>query len=218
MKLQIACDMFELGGAIELVKRVESSIDIIEVGTPLVIGNGLGAVRGLRGAFPDKLILADVKIADGGYQEAAHCFREGASYVTALALADDATLKGCLAAADDFGGRLVVDLLCVVDLAGRVESLERLGVEHVAVHTGVDSQARGRTPLADLQVVRQHVRTMRISVAGGISSRTVNDYLVHRPDVVIVGSAIADADDPSGEAAGIKQAIDHYRPAAGSTT
>lgn len=66
MKLQIALDDVTLEGALELVKKVRDYIDIIEIGTPFVYEYGMQAVRTMKEHFPDKEILADMKIMDAG--------------------------------------------------------------------------------------------------------------------------------------------------------
>jgi len=207
MKLQVACDVFDLDEVVRLIEQVGPFVDIIEVGTPLMLSCGVEAIRKLRSHWPNIPILADAKIADGGYAEAAHCFSAGASYVTALALADNATIVGCLDAAAAMHGTMVIDLLCVDDLVARARALESLGVQCVGVHTGVDSQAAGRTPLGDLRAIRATASNMQVSVAGGIGPGNVGQYLAYQPDIVVVGSAITGARDPSIEAAAISQLI-----------
>lgn len=41
MKLQLALDLVNIPEAIELIKEVEASIDVVEIGTPVVINEGL---------------------------------------------------------------------------------------------------------------------------------------------------------------------------------
>ena len=65
-----------------LAGEARESLDIIEVGTPFVMEYGLAPVRKLKQAFPEKLILADLKIADAGYYEAAAAFKSGADTVS----------------------------------------------------------------------------------------------------------------------------------------
>ena len=62
MKLQLALDDITLENAVELVKSVEAHIDIIEVGTPMVIEYGMEAVRTMKKNFPGKEVLADLKM------------------------------------------------------------------------------------------------------------------------------------------------------------
>ena len=46
-----------------------------------------------------------------------------------------------------------------------------------------------------------------IAVAGGISSKTIEKYVALNPEIVIVGSAIGNAEDPVAEAKSIKEAL-----------
>lgn len=49
-----------------------------------MIAEGMNAVRIFRQHFPEKEILSDEKIMDGGYFESKLAFDAGANYVTAL--------------------------------------------------------------------------------------------------------------------------------------
>ena len=71
-----------------------------------------------------------------------------ADYVTFLALTDDLSVAECVRAAQEQGRKVMADMICVTDLANRARELEDAGVHVIAVHTGVDQQARGRHPLA----------------------------------------------------------------------
>ena len=66
MKLQIALDFLELEDALRIAREVIDYIDIVEIGTPLILREGLKAVREAKKNFPQKIILADLKIADAG--------------------------------------------------------------------------------------------------------------------------------------------------------
>ena len=155
MKLQLALDDIPLAAVLALVEHVRAYIDIIEVGTPFLYAEGLAAVRELRRRFPEKEILADLKIMDAGEYETRQALAAGADYVTVLGVTDILTVKGCLAVAAEFGKTIVVDMICEPDLAVRIKQLEAVGVRALAVHTGVDQQAAGRTPLDEIG--RAHV-------------------------------------------------------------
>lgn len=207
MKLQLALDEFEIDDALDLAEKVREYIDIIEIGTPFVIRNGVKAVSSFRKWFPEKEILADTKIMDGGYFESKLASDAGADYITVLGATDDATIKGCLKATREAQAKLVVDMVCVDDLAKRTRECEAMGVEVLAVHTGVDQQAAGHTPLGDLKTMKSAASIAKIAVAGGINSKTIDRYVALEPDIVVVGGAIAHAEDPLEEARLIKKAM-----------
>lgn len=207
MKLQLALDLFDLETALAVTKEARDYVDIIEIGTPFLMQYGLDAVRRFRDAFPDKEILADAKIMDAGRLEVTAALEAGADYATVLAVTDLLTMQECVDAANRLGKRVVADMICVSDLPARARELEAIGVHGLAVHTGVDQQKAGRTPLGDLRVLKAHARRAEISVAGGISLQTVPAYAALSPDVLIVGGAIGTAPDPAKAAREIWEAM-----------
>ena len=196
MKLQLALDEMNLVDALRFADKVAEHVDIIEVGTPFVMDEGMRGVREFHRFFPDKEILADLKIMDGGYLEASYAYEAGAAYATILGVSDNLTIEGALKAARDYDRKLVVDMICVEDLPTRIAKMEEIGVDILAVHTGADQQAAGRTPLDDLKVMAAAAKSAKISVAGGIHADTVKNYAVFKPDVLIVGGGICHAEDP----------------------
>lgn len=207
MKLQVALDAITLEKAVELVKEARDYVDIIEIGTPMVIEYGMLAVRTMRENFPEKEILADLKIMDGGKCEAGQAFKAGADYITVLGVTDNLTVKACVEAANEYGKEVVVDMICVEDIPARVKKMEELGAHGVAVHVGVDQQASGRTPLDDLKVMKAAASVAKVSVAGGINVSTMPSYCALNPEVVIVGGGICNAKDPKEAAKALHDAI-----------
>ena len=186
-KLQLALDDVLLEDALKLVQSVAGFVDVIEIGTPLIEREGMRAVRALRQSCPEKEILADTKIMDAGEYAAAIAFEAGADYCTVLGCTDLITIGGCLKAAERFGRKAVVDMICVDDIEARTRKLEAIGVSCIAAHTGLDRQTAGGTPLSDLRTLRAAARKSEIFVAGGIKPNTVESYLAAGADVIIVG-------------------------------
>lgn len=207
MKLQLAIDELNLEQALLKLEELEKYVDIVEVGTPFLIDAGREAVRQISTKFPKLEVLCDAKIMDAGAYEAELAFDAGAEYVTVLGVTDDLTIKGCVEEAKKQNRQIMVDMICVEDLATRVPVVENLGVNVIAVHTGADQQAAGRTPLEDLTEMKKHIKNVKVAVAGGINSKTINDYMELEPDIVIVGSGILNAKNPVNEARLIFEAI-----------
>lgn len=207
MKLQIALDEVTIAQGLDLCERIREYIDIIEIGTPLIMKEGMHAVRSFREKFPEKEILADAKIMDAGEMETIVCLEAGADYVTVLGVTDMLTIKKCAETAEKFGKKAVVDMICVSDINTCIPRLEGAGITDIAVHTGVDRQAAGGTPLEDLKNIKACSKKSLIYAAGGINLKTVDEYKALGADVIIVGSGIVHAENPEDEARAIAEKI-----------
>ena len=200
MKLQLALDDIEFDKAIELVGKVRNFVDIVEVGSPFIIDCGMTPVKKIKELFPELEVLADTKIMDAGEYEAELTFKAGADYCTVLGVTDTLTVKACLNAAKKYGKKVFVDMICVKNLEERIAELEKIGVNCIGVHTGVDLQAAGVTPLDDFKRIKNASKHSEISVAGGINIKTVGEYIKFGADIVIVGGGILHATDPAAAA------------------
>ncbi|MDA7509133.1 orotidine 5'-phosphate decarboxylase, partial [Akkermansiaceae bacterium] len=92
--VQISLDLTNIDEALEtaaLARR--AGVDWLEVGTPLILAEGLHGVRALRDAFPDVPVIADLKTMDGGYLEAEMMAKAGATHVVVMARAHSETIK-----------------------------------------------------------------------------------------------------------------------------
>lgn len=195
-KLQIALDDISLDDAIILLEKIQNYIDIIEVGTPFMMEYGMQAVRTFKEKFPSLEVVCDGKIMDAGYYESMLTYKAGADYSTVLAVTDDRTIIDIVKAARETGKKSVADTICVANLKERVLQLKEFGIDMISIHTGIDQQAQGRTPLDDLREVRTLLPEMPLSVADGINAETLADYMKYHPEVIIVGGGIVHASDP----------------------
>ena len=165
------------------------------------------AVRAFRKYFRNIEILADLKVMDGGSFEAAEAFEAGADYCTVLGVTDLLTVKGAVEEANKWNRKIVIDFICVPDIPAKVKQMEEIGAHVLAVHTGTDQQAAGRTPLDDLKIMTANTKNSKIAVAGGINNNTITKYTALNPDIMIVGGALTGAKDPVEEAKKIRAAI-----------
>ena len=196
MKLQLALDDITLDDAVELLDKVHTYVDIIEVGSPFIIEEGMRPVR-----------IFNTKIMDAGEYEAEETFKAGADYCTVLGVTDTLTIEGCVKAAKEYGKQTMVDMICVEDVPKRVKEIEAVGVDFIGVHVGVDQQAVGITPLEKLAEMKSCVEHSIVSVAGGINLKTIEEYKKLNPEVIIVGGGINHAEDPVAAAKAIYEAI-----------
>lgn len=101
--LQLALDHSSLEAAQRDVTLLKDSVDIVEAGTILCLNEGLGAVRALREQCPNKIIVADWKVADAGETLAQQAFSAGANWMTIICAAPLATVEKGHAMAQRYG-------------------------------------------------------------------------------------------------------------------
>lgn len=207
MKLQLALDLVNIPEAIEVVKEVESYIDVVEIGTPVVINEGLRAVKEMKAAFPGLTVLADLKIMDAGGYEIMKASEAGADIITVLGATDDMTIKGAVEEAKKQGKEILVDMINVKNIEQRAKEIDALGVDYICVHTGYDLQAVGQNSFEDLQTIKKAVKQAKTAVAGGIKLDTLPEVIKAGPDLVIVGGGITGQDDKKAVAAQMQQLI-----------
>jgi 3-hexulose-6-phosphate synthase len=195
MKLQLAIDMADTDQALRMAAQIHDVVDIIEIGTPMIVREGMVPVRAMKKEYPDAIVLADVKIVDGGAVEAGYAFEAGADIVTVLAVAADETIADVLKTARQFARRTMADMITVRDAARRAVELDKLGLDIICVHTAVDVQWQGRSPYADLSKIKPLVTYAKTAVAGGAGMGTIPLIKSIGADLVVVGSALTGAAD-----------------------
>jgi len=213
MELQLAIDLLNKEDAAELANKVKDHVDIVEIGTPIVINEVLPAVQHLNDNVDGVKVLADLKIMDAADYEVSQAVKFGADIVTILGVAEDASIKAAVDEAHKHGKQLLVDMIAVQDLEKRAKVLDDLGADYIAVHTGYDLQAEGQSPLESLRKVKSVISNSKVAVAGGIKPDTIKDIVAENPDLIIVGGGIANADDPVEAAKQCRDIVDAHTKA-----
>jgi 3-hexulose-6-phosphate synthase len=215
MKLQLALDQLSLDQAIEVVAEIHDLIDIVEIGTPFLIKEGLAAVAAMKKRFARITVVADVKIVDGGAYESRIAFESGADIVTVLAFAHEVTVREAVREAEKHHGSIMVDLLGIEDIPGGVARAEAIGARYVCLHTASDLTGPVRDTLSGLEKAVAAARTSKVAVAGGITLETADQIIRRKPEILIVGGAIMKQDDKRQAALRFRQRIDQAGRGAG---
>ncbi|WP_215226177.1 3-hexulose-6-phosphate synthase [Echinicola shivajiensis] len=205
-KLQVAIDLLKTEDAIALATKVAPYIDIIELGTPLIKSEGLGAITAMKAAFPNKKVFADFKTADAGALEAQMAFEAGADYITILGATGDSTIAGAVEAAKKYNKGVVVDTIGVKDRVKRAKEVIALGAEFVELHAGLDEQAE---PGYSIQVLIDEASRagVPVSIAGGVNMNSIEGVKKSGAVVAVAGAAIYGAEDPAAAAKALKEAL-----------
>lgn len=199
--IQVALDYTSMREALATASLLAGSARrlVLEAGTPLIKAYGLEAVDLLRALPGSGHVVADMKTMDTGGLEVELAHSYGASATTVLAAAPDETIEEAARTASRLGITLYGDLIGVGDPVGRARRLEKLGIDVVLLHIGIDVQKRlGLTAGSRVEVVkrlRREVGTL-IAVAGGVKPREAGQLADAGVDIVIIGSAITRASDP----------------------
>ncbi|RAR40901.1 3-hexulose-6-phosphate synthase [Paenibacillus sp. MDMC362] len=207
MELQLALDLVNIQEAKEVVAEVAEYIDIVEIGTPVVINEGLHAVKAIKEAFPHLRVLADLKIMDAGGYEVMKASEAGADIITVLGVSDDSTIKGAVAEALKQGKQVMVDMINVKDIEGRAREIDAFGVDYICVHSGYDHQAEGKNSFEELAAIKRVVKQAKTAVAGGIKMETLPEVIQANPDLVIVGGGITSQTDKKATAAQMNELV-----------
>jgi 3-hexulose-6-phosphate synthase len=169
--VQISLDLQTMEDALPTAEiAVRAGVDWLEVGTPLLLGEGLHAVCALHERYPDHPIVADLKTMDAGYLEAEMVFRAGATFVVVMGRAHERTIREAVRAARADDRYTMGDVMLCPDKVEVAKQLERWGVDVVIVHTGLDERhaEKGKSPLDDLRKIRPAV-SVPLQAVGGLS-------------------------------------------------
>lgn len=200
--VQISLDLTNLQEALDTAEMaLRAGVDWLEAGTPLILAEGLHGVRGLRTAFPDVPIVADLKTMDGGYLEAEMMAKAGATHVVVMERAHEETIKCVVKAGRDFGVKVMGDNMVAAYMVAAARRLEDLGCDYIVHHIGYDERrgiaASGKrmpSPLDQLEAVVKAVN-IPVQAVGGLSIEQAISTPKYGAPLVVLGAPLTiDAD------------------------
>ena len=207
--LQLALDTFDLPSALAPMQHAREYVDVVEVGTILCLAEGMHAVRALRALYPDKILLADVRIAEAGSIIAKLAFESGADWVTVVSGATPATMEVVLSEARQRGRDVQLELIDGWTWA-QAADWRALGIEQVIAHRSRDGEALG--DLAWKPSDFDHMRRLaemgfKVTVAGSVGLDDLALFADVPIHVFTVGRAIRAAADPAAAAKAFQDEI-----------
>lgn len=214
-RLQIALDKVDLPSALAPLQKAAPSIDIIECGTVLILAEGLRAVREIRALFPDKEILADIRIAEAGKLLSTMAFEAGASLVSVVAGASMTTVKQVCQVAAEHGGEVQIELADEWYDADKARQWRDAGAQHVIVKRSRDREAAGDLSWGPADIARvDELAAMgfTVTITGGIKPNDLETFRGHPVGIIIAGRSVAGSDDPLAAADELQAAIARVWP------
>lgn len=209
--LQIALDTFDLPSALGPLQKAAAHIDVIEVGTILCLAEGMDAVRVIRSLYPDKTVLADVRIAEAGSIISKMCYDAGADWVSVVSGAAPVTAEVVLQEANSREANLDVQIELSDGWTWEMaEHWRDLGIRQVITHRSRDAEAQGNLTWneADFDTIRRlHETGFKVTVTGGVKAADIALFKDVPVYIFIAGRAIRGADDPAAAAQQFQQAI-----------
>lgn len=190
---QVSLDVTTIAEALDLARGARrAGVDWLEAGTPLILGEGVHAVRALRKDFPGVPIVADLKTMDGAGLEAEMMVGAGATHVVVMSRAHWASVKEMVKVAHGMGGEVMADVLAAGDKAKDARAMQDLGVDWIIVHTGFDERrhVRGVSPLDDLDAVVSAV-DLPVQAVGGLSIEQALETVRRGARSVVIGAPLA---------------------------
>ncbi len=205
MKLQISYDFTKLSDAIEIAKKTAEFADAIEIGTPLLLSEGVKAIETFRELFPKKDIVADAKIVDRVTEVVPMISKAGANIITVLYGTSNKVIQKAGSLAHSLGSKIILDLIDAETMGQAAHDSENLSVDYVLFHYPHEVTEL-YSHMDQWETVRGNTK-LPIFVSGRITKEQIQNILDLKPQGIIIGEAITKAEDPAKEAEFFKSLI-----------
>ncbi|MFH1644039.1 MAG: orotidine 5'-phosphate decarboxylase / HUMPS family protein [bacterium] len=197
MELQISYDMPSLDQALNIAKHTAEFADILEVGSPLILKEGVKSVCEFKKNFPDKKIFADIKMVDR--IETIKIFTDcGAKIISVLCATSHYVIQKAANIAHDNGAKLALDLLGDYSMGQIAMDAKALNVDILILHRPHEDGTVINI-LDEWETIRGNT-DLPIFLAGGISRKNIDKVLELKPEGIIIGTSITQANNPAKEA------------------
>jgi 3-keto-L-gulonate-6-phosphate decarboxylase len=212
--VQIALDFATIEEALAAAKiGIAAGVDWLEIGTPLIVSQGLRPISEMVQAFPNYPVLADYKTMDSGGKNVHRTKAHGGHIMTVCANAPDETVKSAIAAGKETGIWVVADTIGVKNQAARARQCADWGVDMVYLHYGADQ--RLADPTRDsTQWIDEVLEAVSIPI--GVGCFGVDDAIraaAKGADNITIGHPVITAPDALEQLTEFVQSVrENYRP------
>jgi 3-hexulose-6-phosphate synthase/6-phospho-3-hexuloisomerase len=212
--IQIALDYATIEEALDMARiGAEAGVDWLEIGTPLVVSQGVAPIGRMVRAFPGYPVLADYKTMDSGWKNVQRTAEQGGHVMTVCAAAPDETVTSAIAESKKTGVWVVADTIGVVNQAARARQCAEWGVHMIYLHYGAD-QRRADATRDSTQWLAEVQRAVTIPI--GVGCFAVEDGVRAArggAELVAIGHPVISAADPLAELKRfVREVKEAYRP------
>jgi 3-hexulose-6-phosphate synthase len=212
--IQIALDYATIDEALDMAKiGVEAGVDWLEIGTPLIIAQGVAPIGQMVRAFPNYPVLADYKTMDSGWKNVERTAAQGGHVMTVCAGAPDETVQSAIAQSKTTGVWVVADTIGVKHQAARARECAEWGVHMIYLHYGADQRKADATRdltqwLAEVQrAVNTPIGVGCFGVEDGARAAAMG------AELIAIGHPVISAADPLAELRRfVREVKSAYRP------
>lgn len=210
MKLQLAMDMTDWDLYWDVLEQCHEYADFIEIGIMGTVG-GARLISLTHEKYPDAVIVYDSK-SDLAFRTV-RTVPFGPDYYSVSASANDKNLDEIVDCCHKAGVKVIGDAVTIRGCNGPEDMLRllRRPIDQISLHPDADSR---KYPVGDtfmLQIAKALAPAdMEISVYGGFTKENVAPVLELKPDIVVVGKDIWNADDPKASIIAWKELLAEY--------
>jgi len=196
--VQLSLDLTNIPEAVTTAEiALSAGVDWLEVGTPLIISDGMGAVKELRALYPDVPLVADLKTMDGGWLEAELMAKAGATHVVVMGVAHEETIELVVKAGKDLGVKVMGDNMAMPDPVDGARKLEDMGCDYIIHHVGYDYRTLRRQRGLDAPSPLEHLAAIvdavgiPVQAVGGLTIEQAIETPAYGAPLVVIGAPLA---------------------------
>ncbi len=186
LKWQCGLDVYTMEHAHMMLDAVGDMPEIIEIGTPLILCEGLKAIKEVRERCPNQEILVDSKIIDATTYISKPMYDAGADIITVDGGAHDYVISEAARMAHELGKPCEVDLMNVEDLEGRAAELLDLGVDIIGSHAPSQALRPNEIKHHNIRRILSVVPSEKLCIAHSITLETLPVFLEYKPAISVV--------------------------------
>ena len=199
MKLQIAFDLLDLQKCLDIAKTIEEHADCFQIGSPLLLKYGVNAIEQFRSAFPNKEIFAETQIINHGQDLASMSIKAGANWVSIMAGTTSEVIHTVSSYVSQKNKLVMVDLFDASSIGQSAMDAKKLGANALLYHNIYHENTESMFALEEWDDLRGNSK-LPIYISANINRQNLDFILSLRPDAIVIGKAITQAQNPAEEA------------------